>query len=156
MNKHPALSSPPTARSGRGRQPAYVLDEQIGFILRQAYQKNSLLFVGYFGDDLTPTQWAAIARLGEVGGCSQNLLGRLTAMDAATIKGVVDRLRVRNLVTIELNPKDRRRSMVAATKAGERFARQATMLARRITKETLAPLRPVEQRQIVRLLQKMI
>jgi len=30
--------------------------------------------------------------LTETGPCSQNLLGRLTAMDVATIKGVIDRL----------------------------------------------------------------
>ena len=64
--------------------------------------------------DLTQTQFAALVKLVEVGTCSQNHLGRLIYLDAATIKGVVDRLRVRNLVTIELNPKDRRRSMVAA------------------------------------------
>ena len=37
-------------------------------------------------------QWAALAKLAEVGECSQNLLGRLVAMDVATIKGVVERL----------------------------------------------------------------
>ncbi len=89
-----------TARAIRGRRAAYVLDDQIGFILRQAYQRNSVLFGELFGDELTPTQWAAIAKLSQVGGCSQNHLGRLIAMDAATVKGVVDRLMKRGLVEI--------------------------------------------------------
>ena len=106
--------------------------------------------------DLTQTQFAALAKLVEVGTCSQNQLGRLIYLDANTVKGVVDRLRVRKLVTIENSPKDRRSSMIAVSKIGYRVAEEATTLAHQITKATLAPLRPLEQRQIVRLLQKMI
>jgi len=39
--------------------------------------------------DLTPTRFAAMAKLLEHGSLSQNELGRMTAMDIATIKGVV-------------------------------------------------------------------
>jgi hypothetical protein len=45
--------------------------------------------------------------------------------------------------------------MLMLTKLGSRVAVEATVLAHQITKATLAPLRPFEQRQIVRLLQKM-
>jgi MarR family transcriptional regulator, lower aerobic nicotinate degradation pathway regulator len=143
------------APNGRAPRP-YVMEDQVGFLMRVAMQRHTSIFMSLMAHQLTQTQFAALAKLVEVGTCSQNHLGRLIYLDAATIKGVVDRLRVRNLVTIEVNPKDRRRSMVAVTKAGERIARQATALAHRITKETLAPLRPIEQRRIVRLLQKMI
>jgi DNA-binding MarR family transcriptional regulator len=155
VNKHPALSSAPTHRSGRGRQPAYVLDDQIGFILRQAYQKNSLLFVGYFGDDLTPTQWAAIARLGEVGGCSQNLLGRLTAMDAATIKGVVDRLTRRGFIASTPSSTDRRRVLITLTAAGKRAYEQGVGRALRVSVDTLARLKPRERAVLLRLLKQL-
>ena len=155
MSRSPrSRSKAPGAKAAR--RSRYVLDQQIGFLMRVAMQRHTAIFMSLIPHDLTQTQFAALAKLVDVGTCSQNHLGRLIYLDAATIKGVVDRLRVRNLVTIEVNPKDRRRSMVAVTKAGERIARQATALARRITKETLAPLRPIEQRQIVRLLQKMI
>src|SRR5579871_5825769 len=70
----------------------YLLENQAGFILRQVNQRHSGIFSRLMGNDLTPTQWAALAKLKEIGPCSQNLLGRLTAMDAATIKGVIDRL----------------------------------------------------------------
>ena len=46
---------------GPAKTAAYILDHQIGFILRQAYQKHALLFVECFGEDFTPTQWAAVA-----------------------------------------------------------------------------------------------
>ena len=58
------------------------------------------IFAAEMIEGLTPTQWAALAKLREVGDCSQNHLGRLTAMDAATIKGVIDRLTGRGFTTV--------------------------------------------------------
>src|ERR1700722_10722267 len=92
----PGQSMRSIAIQGRDdREEPYVLDEQVGFALRQAQQRHTTIFAAKMIEDLTPTQWAALAKLREVGDCSQNHLGRLTAMDAATIKGVVDRLTAR-------------------------------------------------------------
>ena len=68
--------------------------------------------------EVTTTQFAVLARLIETGPVSQNQLGRATAMDAATIKGVVDRLARLGLVTTAADPADRRRLTVALTDAG--------------------------------------
>ena len=140
---------PPTAGD-------YVMEDQVGFLMRVAMQRHTSIFTSRMVGDLTQTQFAALAKLLEVGTCSQNHLGRLIYLDAATIKGVVDRLRIRKLVTVHDNPKDRRRSMIALTRAGRRVAEEAVAVAHQITAETLAPLKRVEQRQVVRLLQKMI
>jgi MarR family transcriptional regulator, lower aerobic nicotinate degradation pathway regulator len=134
----------------------YVMEDQVGFLMRVAMQRHTSIFMSLMVHELTQTQFAALAKLIEVGTCSQNQLGRLIYLDANTVKGVVDRLQRRKLVTIESSPKDRRRSMIAVTKGGYRIARDATVLAHQITRATLAPLRPVERRQFVRLLQKMI
>ena len=40
-------------------KPAYILDEQIGFILRQVWQRHAAIFAREIGINLTPTQWAA-------------------------------------------------------------------------------------------------
>ncbi|MBF3219767.1 MarR family transcriptional regulator, partial [Pseudomonas aeruginosa] len=88
------------------RNAPYRLDDQIGFILRQANQRYAALFANGIGNGLTPTQWAALVRLGETGPCPQNQLGRLTAMDAATIKGVVERLDKRGLIQRSADPDD--------------------------------------------------
>src|ERR1700685_364195 len=85
------VSSAKTRRTKPGTDQ-YILERQVGFILRQVSQRHAAIFAASIGDDLTPTQWATLAKLLERGPCSQNLLGRQTAMDAATIKGVVDRL----------------------------------------------------------------
>ena len=91
-----------TAKKGvKQGKPPYVLDEQVGFILRQVWQRHSSIFSRDIGTNLTPTQWAALSKLAETGPCSQNQLGRLTAMDVATIKGVIDRLTARGLTETE-------------------------------------------------------
>lgn len=142
--------------SKRAATRPYVMEDQVGFLMRVAMQRHTAIFMSRMAHDLTQTQFAALAKLVEVGTCSQNHLGRLIYLDAATIKGVIDRLGVRKLVAVQLNPKDRRRSMISATKNGYRVASDAVKVAHRITAETLVPLRPLEQRRIVRLLRKII
>ena len=82
----------------------YRLEDQVGFYLRRAGQRHAAIFAGHMADELTPTQWAALVKLAEHHSVSQNLLGRETAMDAATIKGVVDRLSKRGFVATSPDP----------------------------------------------------
>jgi MarR family transcriptional regulator, lower aerobic nicotinate degradation pathway regulator len=104
---------------------------------------------------LTPTQFAALAKLHEVGRCSQNHPGRLIYLDAATIKGVVDRLRARGLVATCSDPTDRRRRAIAPTDTGRQTAVAAVAASADITAATLGPLTIKEIRTIVRLLEKL-
>src|SRR3977135_1605205 len=96
----------------------YVMEDQVGFLMRVAMQRHTSVFMSLVEHDRTQTPFAALPKRVEVGTCSQNQLGRLIYLDANTVKGVVDRLRTRKLVTIESTPKDRRRSMGAVTKGG--------------------------------------
>src|ERR1700744_3216219 len=132
-----------------------VLDEQVGFILRQVWQRHSSIFSRDIGTNLTPTQWAALSKLVETGPCSQNLLGRLTSMDVATIKGVIDRLTARGLTETSSDPDDGRRLLVSLTRAGQQLAEKAAPNAFAITRETLAPLDPKEREAFVALLSKL-
>jgi len=137
---------------GRGR---YVLDEQIGFLLRIASQRHTAIFTARMIEGLTQTQFAALSKLYEVGPCSQNQLGRHIYLDAATIKGVVDRLAARGFVTAVSDPKDRRRRAVALTERGRQGAETAQLVAPEITAATLAPLSEDERRALVKLLHKL-
>ena len=120
-------------RAVKPARPSYILDEQIGFILRQVWQRHATIFAREIGINLTPTQWAALAKLTETGPCSQNLLGRLTAMDVATIKGVIDRLTARGLTETSPDPEDGRRLLVSLTRAGQQLAEKAAPNALAIT-----------------------
>jgi DNA-binding MarR family transcriptional regulator len=144
-----------TKRSAKPAKPTYVLDEQIGFILRQVWQRHSSIFSRDIGTNLTPTQWAALSKLAETGPCSQNQLGRLTAMDVATIKGVIDRLSARGLTETSADPDDGRRLLVSLTRAGQQLAEKAAPNALLISKETLAPLDARERETLFALLSKL-
>ena len=95
-----------------------MLDEQVGFLLRVAMQRHTAIFTARMIEGLTQTQFAALAKLYEVGPCSQNHLGRLIYLDAATIKGVVDRLARAASSPRSTIPNDRRRRAVALTERG--------------------------------------
>lgn len=133
----------------------YVLDDQVGFLMRVAMQRHTSIFTGRMIEGLTQTQFAALAKLYEVGPCSQNHLGRLIYLDAATIKGVVDRLGVRGLVTALSDPTDRRRRAVALTDRGREVTEVAQLVAAEITAATLEPLTAEERRTVERLLRKL-
>ena len=145
------IAAPAADATGHGR---YVLDDQIGFLLRVAMQRHTAIFTTRMIGGLTQTQFAALAKLAEAGPCSQNQLGRLIYLDAATIKGVVDRLAGRGFVIALHDPKDRRRRAVTLTERGRQATEAAQLVAAEITAATLAPLSEDERRTVVKLLKK--
>jgi len=153
----PAGDSATAATRQRRRNGAasYRLEEQVGFILRRVSQRHVAIFAGHIDKDVTPTRWAALAKLYEGGPTSQNLLGRLTAMDGATIKGVVDRLTKLHLIETRSDPGDGRRRVVALTEAGRRLVEKSLSRAAHITEKTLAPLTGEEQERFLALLRRL-
>jgi DNA-binding MarR family transcriptional regulator len=131
----------------------YLLQDQVGFILRKAHQRHLAIFAAHIGE-LTPPQFAALAKLHDVGETSQNQLGTMIAMDAATVKGVIDRLKARGLVALTRHEIDRRRLLVSLTREGREAVAALIPLARFITEETLAPLNAREAGTLLRLLAK--
>jgi DNA-binding MarR family transcriptional regulator len=133
----------------------YILDRQVGFILRQVVQQHIAIFAKHMIAELTPTQFAALAKLYQVGSCSQNRLGRLTAMDAATIKGVIDRLTKRHFTEVRTDPDDARLLIVHLTARGRKITESAIRRAAKITELTLDPLSKADQTALLRILKKM-
>lgn len=143
-------------KARRSADSSYILDEQIGFWLRIAMQRHRAIFTSKMTHGVTPIQLAALAKLLEVGPCSQNHLGRLIFVDPATIKGVVDRLCKRGLLTNHMDPKDRRRRAVVLSDKGRRTAKLITKVGTTITAKTLVSLSKNEQRTIIALLKKLV
>jgi DNA-binding MarR family transcriptional regulator len=131
----------------------YRLQDQIGFILRKAHQRHIAIFAAHIGD-LTPPQFAALCKLHDLGECSQNQLGQLIAMDAATIKGVIDRLKSRGLVATAEDQEDRRRVIVSLTELGSATIVPLLDIGKRISAETLGPLNNRETATLLKLLAK--
>ncbi|GAB2179254.1 MarR family winged helix-turn-helix transcriptional regulator [Dongia sp. agr-C8] len=136
-------------------EEGYRLEKQVGYILRQASQRHAAIFAARIPEQLTTTQFATLVRLQEVGPCSQNNLGRQTAMDAATIKGVTDRLIQRGFVEAKVDPEDGRRRMLALTPLGLDLVARAIPVGLEISAETLEPLNPDERDQFLKLLMKL-
>ena len=132
----------------------YALERQVGFLLRKAHQRHTSIFTNGVRGQIRPSQFAVIAKLAEMGPVSQNELGRLTAMDSATIKGVVDRLIKRGFLK-DVAPGDSRYRFTDLTTEGRQFYETTIPVARRITAETLEPLTPDERRTLLRLLKKL-
>ncbi len=154
-DRYRPMSGRPERQRPAEDEPAgeYRLQEQIGFVLRKAHQRHVAIFAAKIGN-LTPPQFAALAKLLDVGETSQSQLGSLVAMDAATVKGVIDRLKARGLVALTRREIDRRRVMVSLTREGTELVRSLVPLAEKITAETLEPLSVGEAETLLRLLSR--
>ncbi len=132
----------------------YQLEEQIGFLLRKANQRHRAIFNLEVDNEIAPAQFAALAKLHEIGPVSQNQLGRLIALDSATITGVVERLTAAGYVRSERSSDDARLRLVQLTPAGRSVIERLLPVARRITDATLEPLTDCEAATLLRLLDK--
>ena len=134
----------------------YILERQAGHLLRRAHQRHSAIFQEKIGDaQLTPLQFAALVKLRDLTEVSQNHLGRLTAMDAATMQGVIKRLASRNLIKRRPDPDDRRRLIVSLSSEGYELVNTLVSSGSDITARTLEPLCPAERKQFLDLLTKL-
>ena len=134
----------------------YVLEKQIGHLLRRAHQRASSIFAANIGEHkLTPVQFAALAKIFDAGAVSQNKLGRLTAMDPATMQGVISRLAHKGFIERHSDPKDRRRTMLRLTGSGEAALLYSIPRGKKITRDTLAPLTKAERDVLLKLLEKL-
>jgi DNA-binding MarR family transcriptional regulator len=141
------------AEAAERLQPAYRLEDQVGFLLRRAYQRASSNLIDRIGSyDLTAPQFATLARLYERGPLSQNLLGRLVAMEPANIRDVVLRLKKRRLVTTRRDAGDGRLIVVGLTASGLSLVEQLLPIEIECTAKTLAKFNANEKKILYDLL----
>ena len=135
-------------------QKEYQLKDQIGFKLRLANQKHLDVFSRLM-PEVTPTQFAVLAKLSETGNISQNHLGRLVKMDAATTKGVIDRLKKKRFVLTTPSQTDLRRLEISLTEDGRIYTLNAVKTAHSISDKTATNLSPRELERLLALLDKL-
>jgi MarR family transcriptional regulator, lower aerobic nicotinate degradation pathway regulator len=135
---------------------SYILERQAGHLLRRAHQRHSAIFQENIGDaQLTPLQFAVLVKLRDLKEVSQNHLGRLTAMDAATMQGVIKRLASRDLIERRPDPNDRRRLILSLSEKGSSLVEALVSNGSGITAQTLQPLSAAEQKTFLDLLAKL-
>ena len=146
----------PKAAAQKAPDQDFRLDDQIGHLLRLAYQAASAHFARRLKPhDLKPQQFATLLRLRELGPTSQNRLGEAVGMPRANIHKMVERLATRGLVAAGPDPADARRRLVALTAAGRRLIPRLIPLDEASTEDALAGLSAREREELYRLLRKM-
>lgn len=154
--KRTTLSASSSGSASNGYD-GFILDEEIAHLIRRAHQRASATFMSVLADhQLTPAQFFAMARLREKGQLSQNLLGRLSAMDPATIQGVIRRLSDRGFIERLPDPTDRRRMILRLTSAGEARLDELRDGIEAVSMQFVAPLAPAEREQLRDLLKRIV
>jgi DNA-binding MarR family transcriptional regulator len=147
--------APRASRAAQPRQMPLQMKEQVGFLLRKAYQRNMTIFQNLCPDrKLTAMQAAALVSLIDIGPCSLSALGSRAAMDPATTRGVVDRLLERKLVSLSTDRIDRRKVIVKIKPSGRKLIDEMLPVFDRIADDTMAQLNSAERVVLVTLLQK--
>lgn len=133
----------------------YVLTEQVGYLLRRAYQRHLAIFQAEACDpQLTSVQFSALCALRDGGAQSQGQLVKATGIDQATIRGIVDRLKVRHLIALSKDPGDARKVIISITGDGSLLLERMIPHAQRITELTLDGLNPAERMALLFTLRK--
>ncbi len=131
----------------------YKLEEHNAHIIRLAHQRATAIFQKAFeGYALTPPQSAILATLLRYGPMSQINLGRLTAIDTATLSPMLQRLQDPGLLQRVPSDEDQRVNLVALTEKGIDLALETLPIAKRVSDEVLAPLKPRDQRRFLAML----
>lgn len=131
---------------------SYRLDDAPGFLLRVALRTHTSIFGAKMIEEFTGPQFSTLAKLKEVGPCSQNHLGRLIHYDSATITGVINRLKSRGLIKSSKDPLDPRRREIDLTEKERRIADAAIETIGEISGETFPPLTQGEFRALTEIL----
>lgn len=136
---------------------SYDFHDQIGHLLRRAYQRHVAIFQESIPDsDLTAAQFVALCAVKEMGGCSLNDVVKATAIDQATIRGVVDRLKSRNLLVVTPDSTDRRKLTIRITSKGLGLIEKTVPFAGQVTEDTYGDLNQGERVALMFLLRKML
>ena len=141
---------------GPGPGDDYDLHSNIGYLLRRAHQVGSAAFHQADDTGLSVIQFATLASLVRSGPDSQNSLGRSVGSDAATTKGIVQRLHRRGLVDIHDDPTDRRMKTIEITEAGRAVYERGARASQESSEVILAPFSPGERIVLVEMLQRII
>ena len=133
--------------------------EAPGHLARRFHQIAVAIFhaqVEAAGCDLTPMQYAALAKIAEAPGLDQATLAGLIAYDRTTIGGVVDRLVEKGLVAREISSRDRRARELRVTGRGGAMLTKVAPAVAETQRILLSGLGEKEAEQFMQLLGKAI
>ncbi len=137
------------------RNNVATLQDQPAHLLRRAYQKGVAIFLEKTSDyNVTPLQFSVLTALEELGDSTQRRISQYIAMEPSNVHPMLKRMKSNQLIAINSDPHDKRRSVISMTKTGKRMLEQIRPLDRATSKSILAGLDDDEQKTFMSLLEK--
>jgi MarR family transcriptional regulator, lower aerobic nicotinate degradation pathway regulator len=102
--------------------------------------------------DLTPSQFKVIMSLAEVESIGQRQLAELISIDPRNCVPIVDSLAESDLLSREIDSKDRRRRVLRLTAKGQRLAKELESVNAELDADLLSSLNPKENAELRRIL----
>src|SRR5882724_4876118 len=154
MKLNPSANLPP-AESDAG--PVLELERFLPYRLSVLTNRISTaiarVYVRRFS--LTVPEWRVMAVLGRFGAMPANAVCERTAMDKVRVSRAVARLAATGRLAREIDPADRRRSVLALTAEGRGVYEEIGPLALTVEARLLAPLSAADRGELNRLLGKL-
>ncbi len=134
---------------------AYQFSEQIGHLLRRAYQRHMAIFQETVPDStLTPSQFVVLCTVRDHQSCEVGAIAAATALDEPSVRGIVERLKWRGLLNAEHEPGDARHMKMSLTDAGRQLAEKTVPFAEQISELTFGDLKPEERVELIKLVRR--
>jgi MarR family transcriptional regulator, lower aerobic nicotinate degradation pathway regulator len=134
----------------------YEFSEQIGHLLRRAYERHVAIFQEMVPDrQLTAAQFVVLCTVRDNAPCEIPVIVASTAIEESTVRGIVERLKWRKFVSVAQDAGDTRHLAVSLTPAGAETIEQTVPFAQQISERTFDGLDAGERKAIVELLRKM-
>ena len=135
----------------------YIIEEQVGYLLRRVYYHHLSIFQQSLDETrLTSVQFSVLYAVNKLKECSQKELVEDTGIDQATIRGIIQRLKDKQLISQDPDQHDKRKVLIHMTAQGKEELDLAIPIAETITDLTLNTLNPAEKIALKFLLQKII
>jgi len=133
----------------------YQFSEQIGHLLRRAYQRHTSIFRETIVDaQLTAAQFVVLCAVREKSACEVRDLVSATALDEPTVRGIIERLKWRELLDVAHEPGDTRHMVMTLTPTGRMLVEQIVPVAEQISELTFGTLSKSERSTLVTLLRR--
>ena len=128
-----------------------------GYLFRRMQQIAVAIFVEECkAFDLTPVQYAALVAIRTHPGIDATRLSAVIAFDRSTLGSVIERLEAKKYVERKPAPEDRRVKLLYLTRSGVAVLRDITPSVDRAQARMLQPLKPVDRKILLTLLEQLV
>jgi DNA-binding MarR family transcriptional regulator len=128
-----------------------------GYLFRRMQQIAVAIFMEECkAFDLTPVQYEALIAIHTHPGIDATRLSAVIAFDRSTLGNVIERLETKKLIERKPSPDDKRVKLLFLTKPGAALLRDITSSVDRAQARMLQPLKPVDRKALLALLEQLV